>query len=179
MLLCADLWRIRYSPEASLFITHSGLPPQVPGDVCDGREAEAPFAAALGWASEGSRPFHSGSEVGAGAPRSVCLLLRLNLNPSTRNPKLESAECFADSCRSLPLRSSTRTPPPPRTTCEHPQSMSGSNAFLDTTRSIPVESDQAVEPMAAAGRVLAQSLASAGLITSATAAQPLALNPKP
>jgi hypothetical protein len=41
------------------------LPPQVPGDAHDASGAEAPVAAAaaLGSASEGSRRFHSGSEV--------------------------------------------------------------------------------------------------------------------
>ena len=46
------------------FLTHSGVPPQVPGDAYDARDAEAQVAAtALGSASEGSRRFHSGSEV--------------------------------------------------------------------------------------------------------------------
>jgi hypothetical protein len=47
------------------FLAHSGSPPQVPGDAHDARDAEVPAAAAaaLGSASEGSRRFHSGSEV--------------------------------------------------------------------------------------------------------------------
>ena len=43
----------------------SELPPQVPGDAYDAREAEAPVAAAAapGSASDRLRRFHSGSEV--------------------------------------------------------------------------------------------------------------------
>ncbi len=73
---------MRCSPEASLFITHSGVPPQVPGDVRDAREAEAPVAPALGYASEGSRPCHNGSEVG--------LFLAATLEPQPLNPQPET-----------------------------------------------------------------------------------------
>jgi hypothetical protein len=49
------------------FLAHSGLSPQVPGDVHDAGagDAEVPAAAAAapGAASEGLRRFHSGSEV--------------------------------------------------------------------------------------------------------------------
>ncbi len=49
------------------FLAHSGLPPQVPGDVHDAgagdAEVPAAAAAALGSASECSRRFHTGSEV--------------------------------------------------------------------------------------------------------------------
>jgi hypothetical protein len=48
-----------------LFLTHSGVPPQVLGDVHDARGVEVPAAAAAapGSASEGLRRIHRGSEV--------------------------------------------------------------------------------------------------------------------
>ena len=47
------------------FLTHSGVPPQVPADAHDASDVEVPAAAAAapGSASEGLRRIHSGSEV--------------------------------------------------------------------------------------------------------------------
>jgi hypothetical protein len=64
-LMCAFADNMLRPKGFPAFLAHAGSPPQVPGDAHDARDAEVPAAAvaALGSASEGSRRFHTGSEV--------------------------------------------------------------------------------------------------------------------